>query len=218
MTGEFKEEDAKKVKQSVRRDGYWNFFKKNLQIQFALKNNKLDITEIGSGTGDNCILTNKSLSYLLNKYTCIDASKEMLKFIEIENFKTTELIHQNLDENQKIPKSDIVIAKFMFHHLKNKEEVINNIYNSLNKNGALLIIDKFPILPIKLVNLIEKIFHITGYRKQLGKHYYTEYPKFKKIINKFDLEDEIIKQPKSFKNFYVIRVFLVLRKKTSDWK
>ena len=59
MAGEFSKEDAKRVKQSVRKDGYWTFFKRNVQIQHSLFDKKLVIGDIGCGTGDNCILVNR---------------------------------------------------------------------------------------------------------------------------------------------------------------
>lgn len=214
MSGKFSAQDASKIKQSVRKDGYWTFFKRNLQIQQSLLNKKLNIVEIGCGTGDNCILVNKSLSYVCNKYTCIDASNEMLDFIRLEKFANTKLICQNLDSNFKLPKADIYLAKFMFHHLIHKKEILKSIYKALPKNGCLILIDKFPVYPLWFVKIIEKIFDKTNVKTKLGTHHYTYYPLFKKQIKEigFDLEDERIKRPKSLKNSYVIRSFMVLRK------
>lgn len=214
MSGEFTKEHVKQIHQSVRKDGYWTYFKRNLQIQNNLLNKKLNIADIGCGTGDTCILVNKSLSYVCDTYTCIDASKEMLHFIEIEKFQNTKLKQQNIDEDFKLPKADVYIAKFMFHHLIHKKEVLESIYKSLPKNGCLIMIDKFPLYPIAITNLIEKIFDKTKFRTQLGTHHYECYPKFKKIVKDvgFDIEDERVKKPKSLKNAHVLRSFLVLRK------
>lgn len=214
MSGEFTKEDAKKIHQSVRKDGYWTYFKRNLQIQQTLLNKKLKIADIGCGTGDNCILVHNTLSYVCKKYICIDASKAMLKFVEIEKFKDVKLICQNLDENFKLPKADVYIAKFMFHHLIHKKEILESIYKSLPKNGCIIMIDKFPIYPLWLTNLIEKMFDKIKVKTKLGSHHYTHYPKFKQMIKEvgFDIEDERVKKPKSLKNSYVLRAFMVLRK------
>lgn len=212
-TGKFLEKDAKSLKQSVRKDGYWVFFRKNVKKQFTNISKKLVVSELGCGTGENAILSNKFLKDFIKKYNAIDGSLEMLDFLKKENIKFVKIINLNLDNKINLPKSDVFFTKFLFHHIRNKFDLLVSMKKSINENGNIIIIDKFVRFK-KFGLFLEIFFDLLRIRKIFGKHFHISYKKFKKKIKEagFVIVEEKIKNGKKFYNFFFKKVFLVLKK------
>lgn len=202
MKGVFDNKDVSGIYQSVRKDSYWLFFKKYL---------KGVVTEIGCGTGANAILSRDMKK--VKRYNCIDGSKDMLRFVELECIDKVKIYCEDLDGKVKLPKSDVIVAKFLFHHIEHKKELLKATYDCLSKDGRLVMIDKFPKTMFG-VNFIEKILKVVKVKNLYGKHHYCSYKDFLNMANDlgFKREYERIKPGRKSKNFYVKRVFLVFRK------
>lgn len=214
MSGTFSAKDALQITQSVRKDGHWKYFERQIKISSGLFDKPLRIAEIGCGSGDNVILAHKRFPVLFQKFYCIDSSQEMLDFIRQEtHLDKAEIICLDVDGKVNLPKADVYIAKFMFHHIKHKKELLESVYKILPKNGCIIIIDKYPAFG-KLSTFIENLWDKLGIKKVLGTHYYTPVQDFlldAKDIG-FDVEDERIKTMKKLKNFFILKGFFVLRK------
>ena len=96
-----------------------------------------------------CCGTGNSIEILKDqakKIIGIDGSEDMLNFAR-EKFKNNTNIklkktfaHQTeLEDNS----CDIVVFRMCLHHLKNKEQVLNEIHRILKPTGKLIIIDRY---------------------------------------------------------------------------
>lgn len=214
MKGSFTKTDAKAITQSVRKDGHWKYFERQVKISSGVFEKPITIAEIGCGSGDNVILAHKRFPLLFKTYYCIDSSNEMLDFLRKEtHLDKAKITCLDVDGKVDLPKADVYIAKFMFHHIKYKKELLESIYKVLPKNGSIIIIDKFPSFG-KLSKIIEKLWDFLRIKKVLGTHYYTPVTEFMQMAQEigFDIEDERIKPLKKLKNFFVLKGFFVLRK------
>jgi SAM-dependent methyltransferase len=202
MSGIFKKDDVSEIKQSVRKDSYWTFIKPHL---------KGIVTEIGCGTGANAILAKNIHS--IKRYNSFDGSNEMLDFLRKEKLPKVKIFCENIDGNIKLPKCDVILSKFVFHHIKNKKQLIDSCYLSLNKNGKFIIIDKIPIFTY-ITKYIEKTLKFLKIKHIYGTHYYCSKHEFLRIIKKagFKIEFQKEKKGKKLRNFYVKRVFWIFRK------
>jgi len=100
------------------------------------------ILDIGCGTG---LLSLKFLDKTDCTITAIDSSPQMLRIFQekIEKFNLTEKIHciqeSAEDMDFKPDRFDIIAATVALHHVKCKEPVIQNVYNSLKGGGRFVI-------------------------------------------------------------------------------
>ena len=214
MNGTFTEKDTKTINQSVRnKDRDWRFIKRILNSESDRLKRKLKIIELGSGTGSLAILANRT--NLVKKYICVEGSKEMMRFIELEFLPIVKCVNKNVEEIKKFENCDLVISKYFFHHLKNKKETLLKIYESLGKEGKVIIIDKFPRWNFLSI-IIEKILHYTRIKKILGVHYYTNINDFENIFDNKNCSFEIlikkVKRGKKLKNFHLMRIQYLLKK------
>jgi len=164
--------------------------------------------------GSNAILCRSFLKDTIDEYIAIDGSKEMLKYLEKENIEFVKTKLQNCDLDFSFPKADVYIIKFTFHHLKNKKQILKNIFINLNLEGKVLIVDKFPKFWVFSI-LLEKILDILNIRKIYGSHQYIRLKKFQKIAEDIGFKVNIIKTKsgKKITNFFMIKAFIILQKK-----
>ncbi|MFT4326730.1 MAG: class I SAM-dependent methyltransferase [Candidatus Woesearchaeota archaeon] len=207
-SGSFSKDDVASLQQSVRKDGCWVFFRRNIKAISQKKS--VVITELGCGMGANVILSKRIPN--IKTYFCIDASEDMLEYVRREQISYAKTLCVDLDtKNYALPKSDIVLAKFLFHHISNKQRLLEKIHASLAKDGVVLIIDKFP----KRWGIVyEKLLHTTRIRKQLGVHYYINQQDFESLCEAagFSVSKEKVVVGKKLKNCHIYKVFYVLKK------
>ena len=110
---------------------------------FILQNikfgNKVKICDFCCGHGNTINL----LKGKVGEITGVDASSEMIKICK-EKLSGVKLILSSVT-NTKLKKSyfDYVILRNGLHHIKEKEEVLSEIYRILKPKAKLIIIDKF---------------------------------------------------------------------------
>lgn len=114
-----------------------NYLNKNINL-----NNKNILMDYGCGTGNIGINFYNKVSKLIFMDTSegmLDVLKNKLNQLKINNF---EIIKGDITENnENIPNLDIVISSMVFHHIDNIDDTINKIYNKLNPNGKIVLID-----------------------------------------------------------------------------
>ncbi|MBT3298568.1 class I SAM-dependent methyltransferase [archaeon] len=208
MAGTYTKKEVNTLKQSVRKKSRdWIFIKRELKHY----KKPISIAELGCGTGAIAILS-KTLPNI-KQYHAIDGSKEVLKFVEIEKIPYVKTKLLDL-ETAKLPKVDISIAKYLFHHIKNKNHLIDELYKQLPIKGKVIIIDKFPRWKCSI--LIEKLFHILQIKIVLGEHFYSTEKEFEKLMltKKFKIIKKQVKFGKKFKNFFMkINYYVFIKKK-----
>jgi SAM-dependent methyltransferase len=217
--GIFNKKDSEAIQQSVKKkDRDWLFLRALILEKIEQKQGPIVISDVGCGTGANAILCMKQdeeISQYVSKFYCIDGSKEMLENIEKENIPKVESICMDLETNEplKLPKSDLIISKYMFHHIKNKKQLLEYLRRSLHHDGIIAVIDKFPRFSL-ISSFFEKLWHILGIKRVLGKHFYSTVPEFTRIIQKAGLgiASEDIKPGKRMKNFFIFRGYFVLER------
>ena len=182
------------------------YFIKNIVANF---NNKKELTIIDYGGGDGTLISivKKHLekeSYKI-KAINLDLNSDSLRICRSEN-EEIEVIEQNLLEPFNKYSADIVLCRFVVQYQSKEEQVklIENIYNSLNKDGLLLLF--WPGHPNQeyLNSLESEIVHIiTGKDKEIAKnsrHFPTKEEMEKLILNnEFNI---IFENGKGLEHFY----------------
>lgn len=102
----------------------------------------LSAMEFGCGTG----LISFNLYDKLKEITLIDSSEEMLHIVKskVETYKINNISIKNLDittNNIFNEKYDIVYSSMVLHHINDTKDIISKLYELLNNEGYLCIID-----------------------------------------------------------------------------
>ncbi len=104
-----------------------------LEKEVIRKNEYLDFLDLGAGRGDFY----KEIQEMLKKYTGIEPSNKMLQDEIIqEDFK---LIHGNAEEFFEKDTYDVCLLKEVLDHCYEPEKVIKNGFESLKKDGLIII-------------------------------------------------------------------------------
>lgn len=106
------------------------------------KKNDLIALEVGCGTG----LITLNLKNKFSEIYCIDTSKEMLSILKskIEKLNITNIYLRGIElinDNNFYGKFDVIYSSMVFHHIIDIKDELRNLYNLLNKEGYLIIID-----------------------------------------------------------------------------
>lgn len=107
----------------------------------AMGKKEIIITDIWAGNwiiAEKIISQIKDLNYI---YYFIEPSKDLIEKFKTKNFKNIVYINDVI-ENTELPKSDIVIASYVFQSVSNEEQVLSKIYNSLNAWAKAIIINQ----------------------------------------------------------------------------
>ena len=118
-------------------DSFINFISQKILKYLNLKPSDIFV-DLGCGTG---IYTKKiqELVNFTNPVLCVDISSKMLKQIpHKQNLQTIEMDAIEFTRSSEI--YDKVLMQYMIHHVKNREELISNLFNKLNNEGQILII------------------------------------------------------------------------------
>ncbi|GFP75851.1 class I SAM-dependent DNA methyltransferase [Clostridium fungisolvens] len=105
-------------------------------------NKRLSAMEFGCGTG----LISFNLHDRLKEITLIDSSEGMLDIVKskVENYKVNNVVIKNLDiatNNLFDEKYDIIYSSMVLHHINDTQSIISKLYELLNNEGYLCIID-----------------------------------------------------------------------------
>ncbi|GKU24673.1 class I SAM-dependent DNA methyltransferase [Clostridium folliculivorans] len=103
---------------------------------------RLSAMEFGCGTG----LISFNLHDKLKEITLIDSSEGMLDVVKskIETYKVNNVIIKKLDisiNNVFDKRYDIIYSSMVLHHINDTNSIVNKLYELLNKEGYLCIID-----------------------------------------------------------------------------
>jgi ubiquinone/menaquinone biosynthesis C-methylase UbiE len=128
----------------------WDSEKRMLRAKFIadelskkIETNKtLSALEFGCGTG----LISFNLSEKFKEITLVDTSKGMIDVVnsKIKSNQIKNMVAYRLDiTNQDIltSKYDIIYTSMVLHHILDIEKILKSLYNLLNNNGSLFIID-----------------------------------------------------------------------------
>lgn len=107
----------------------------------ANKNAKLDILDLGCGTGT--IAAAVKQAYPNAVLTCLDISQNMLDIAKykLEDDENTSYILSNFYDFEFTHKYDAVVSSLALHHLENnddKQQFYHKIYAGLKDNGCLI--------------------------------------------------------------------------------
>lgn len=103
-----------------------------------------DIIDVGTGTGN--LAVRLATKYAKSRILGVDISKGMIKEASAKckrmglsnvRFKISPV------EKLKIGRIDFAVSALTFHHVKDKGQVISNIYDKVSENGKLVIGDWF---------------------------------------------------------------------------
>ena len=197
------------VKNSV--PGYENFQKNIAKISRHFIRKKSVIYDIGCSTGNTILELIKLNLNIPYKIVGIEKNATMIKIAKLKlNIKAQKKVHfikgdflkTKINEN-----ADVIIACLLtpFLNHKEKEKFFNNINNILNKNGALILIEKIKCSDVDF----ESIFTDVYYDFKLKKFSEEEILKKRKsLITAMDLYsmDELDKEIKKY-NFKKYEVF-----------
>jgi ubiquinone/menaquinone biosynthesis C-methylase UbiE len=108
------------------------------------KTAKLNILDVGCGTGNLLMLLRKEYSYA-NLYA-LDFSDDMLNIAKAKRIPNVKYINADLNdvESLDLPYFDVIIASFVFHNFKLEEEhrqAMNVLNKMLSVNGRLIVAD-----------------------------------------------------------------------------
>ncbi|RAP34079.1 carboxy-S-adenosyl-L-methionine synthase CmoA [Candidatus Marinamargulisbacteria bacterium SCGC AG-410-N11] len=125
------------------------------------------ILDLGCSNGK---LFSVLLSEQLNvKYIGVDSSPFMIKeALGRYNDKNCQFITKNIDQDFKMENIDIVVANLTIQFIQPeiRQQLIKNLYHSLNKNSYLIIVEKEICENNDLAALFTEIYH--DFKKQHG--------------------------------------------------
>jgi ubiquinone/menaquinone biosynthesis C-methylase UbiE len=182
IEGKKAREYDKKVSSSKKSSIFNNFILSNIKS----KNVKVCDLCCGSGNTIN-LLKNK-----VNEIIGVDASSEMIKICK-EKFgknKKIKLILSSVTKTKlKSNYFDYVIVRMGLHHIKEKREVLNEIYRTLKPKGKLILIDKYYLNWFEYY-IKESLDLIFKFDKGIIDHSMTSKSKIFSLLNKFKILKE----------------------------
>ncbi|WP_346878503.1 class I SAM-dependent methyltransferase [Clostridium sp. UBA7791] len=108
------------------------------------KDNNLRALEFGCGTG----LISENLTYRFSDILMMDLSEGMIEQLKlkieknkIKNMKTWCGDLFQFNDNKKF---DVIYTSMVFHHIEDLPKVIKKLYDLLNKEGKLIVVDLCP--------------------------------------------------------------------------
>jgi predicted TPR repeat methyltransferase len=129
-----------------------------LKSLISSKNIKLDVLDLGCGTG----LAGEALIDLAKNLVGIDLSKEMLKLASAKNIYDRLIqseIHHALS-NEQDESFDVVISSDVFVYIGDLKEIFDSVYTILRVGGFFA----YSVEALNSIDNIEKIFSSTDYQ------------------------------------------------------
>ena len=105
-------------------------------------NEKYSVMEFGCGTG----LVSFNLYKSYRNIALVDSSKGMIDILhsKIEKYETSNMVAYHLDitnKNLLDMKFDVIYTSMVLHHIHDTKDIIKRLYELLNKDGYLCIVD-----------------------------------------------------------------------------
>lgn len=114
----------------------------SVEIRKSLIKSKYEeALEFGCGTG----LISFNLIDLMNRITMVDISKEMIEIVKEKAIRNSyeNIKPLNIDIMKSVfeTKYDVIYSSMAFHHVVNIEEILKKLYDIMNLNGEICIVD-----------------------------------------------------------------------------
>ena len=111
-------------------------------VRTELQNSKeKSLLDYGSGTG----LISLELSNLVNSTLLVDSSKQMLDVAEAKishrAISNATVLYSDFTQQTPELKADIVLLSLVLLHIPNTKNILQELFNSLNDGGKLIIVD-----------------------------------------------------------------------------
>lgn len=99
------------------------------------------LLDYGSGTG----LVGLALTDLVDSVLLVDSSEQMLEIaknkISKKGITNAKVLHSDFTEGTPNLRADIVLVSLVLLHIPDTKKVLQQLFNILNENGKLIIID-----------------------------------------------------------------------------
>jgi predicted TPR repeat methyltransferase len=129
-----------------------------LKLLIPFKNIKLDILDLGCGTG----LAGEVLIDLAKNLVGIDLSKEMLKLASAKNIYN-RLVHSEIHyalNNEKHESFDVIVSSDVFVYIGDLKEIFDGVHNILRVGGFFA----YSVEALNSIDNIEKSFSSSDYQ------------------------------------------------------
>ena len=129
-----------------------------LKLFIPFKNIKLDILDLGCGTG----LAGEVLIDLAKNLVGIDLSKEMLKLASAKNIYN-RLVHSEIHHalnNEQDESFDVIVSSDVFVYIGDLKEIFNSVHNILRVGGFFA----YSVEALNSIDNTEKIFSSLDYK------------------------------------------------------
>lgn len=104
-------------------------------------NKNSNVLDLGTGTG----IVAKRISQYCNSVIGIDTSKKMLEIAqEKRNANNINYVNVGINEFKKEKRIDCIVARMVFHHIKDIQKVFNKCYSLLSPGGVLVVCEGIP--------------------------------------------------------------------------
>ncbi|WP_047980221.1 class I SAM-dependent DNA methyltransferase [Ornithinibacillus contaminans] len=112
------------------------------EVRTELQNSQSkSLLDYGSGTG----LIGLALSDLVNSILLVDSSEQMVEVakakISQRGIANAEVMHSDFTQGTPQHKADIVLMSLVLLHIPDTTKILQELFNSLNDGGKLIIID-----------------------------------------------------------------------------
>jgi len=109
------------------------------QINWIINNWSIDknyksVLDIGCGTGNFLFEINKKYPQL--NLTGVDLSDNMLRLAQ-EKLPQANLLHKNIETDDKIEKSDVTISMSILHHINDHDKHLKKLKEHTNEGGEI---------------------------------------------------------------------------------
>lgn len=112
------------------------------EVKKELRNSETkSLIDYGSGTG----LISLELSDVVDSILLIDSSKQMLEIVEAKisqkGISNSKVLYSDFTKDTPELNADIVIMSLVLLHIPDTKKILTELFNILNKDGKLIIID-----------------------------------------------------------------------------
>lgn len=112
------------------------------KVRTELENSKSkSLIDYGSGTG----LVSLELSDLVDSVLLVDSSMQMLEVAEAkiarQGITNSKVLYSDFTQETPEIKADIVFMSLVLLHIPNTKKILKELFNILNKDGKLIIVD-----------------------------------------------------------------------------